>query len=75
MKVLPKTWVSPNNRLIISDQNFKTFMFGIREQNKETTKPQSQQLKMDLVTRKKKSKIILREASRLKLSKLLQDSN
>ena len=53
MKVLPKTWVSPNNRLIIPDQKLKTFTFGIRKQNKGTTKPQTQQLKMDLVTRKK----------------------
>ena len=53
MKVLPKTWVSPNNRLNISDQKLKTFTFGIREQNKGTTKPERQQLKMDLVTRKK----------------------
>ena len=53
MKVLPKTWVSPNNRLIISDQKLKTFTFGIREKNKGTTKPQRQQLRMDLVTRKK----------------------
>ena len=51
MKVFPKTWVSPNNRLIISDQKLKTSTFGIREQNKETRKPQRQQLKMDLVTR------------------------
>ena len=49
MKVLPKTWVSPNNRLNISDQKLKTFTFGIREQNKGTTEPQKQQLKMDLV--------------------------
>ena len=74
MKVLPKTWVSPNNRLNISDQKLKTFTFGIREQNTGTTKPQRQQLKMDLVIRKRKTKIILREAFRLKLSKLLQDS-
>ena len=53
MKVLPKTQVSPNNRLIISDQKLKTFTFGIREQNKGTTKPQKKQLKMNLVTRKK----------------------
>ena len=53
MKVLPKTWVLPNNRLIISDQKLKTLTFGIREQNKGTTKPQRQQLKMDLVTRTK----------------------
>ena len=52
MKVLSKTWVSPNNRLILSDQKLKTFTFGIREQNKGTTKPQRQQLKMDPVTRK-----------------------
>ena len=52
MKVLPKTWVSPNNRLILSDQKLKTFTFGIREQNKGTAKPQKQQLKMDLITRK-----------------------
>ena len=53
MKVLSKTWVSLNNRLIISDQKLKTFTFGIREQNRGTTKPERQQLKMDLVTRKK----------------------
>ena len=53
MKVFPKTWVSSNNRLNISDQKLKTFTFGIREQNKGTTKPQKQQLKIDLVTRKK----------------------
>ena len=53
MKVLPKTWVSPNNRLIIWDQKLKTFTFGITEQNQGTTKPQRQQLKMDLVTKKK----------------------
>ena len=53
MKVLPKTWVSLNNRLKISDQNLKTFTFGIKEQNKRTTKLQKRQLKMDLVTRKK----------------------
>ena len=51
MRVLPKTWVSPNNRLNTSDQKLKTFTFGIREQNKGTTKPQRQQLKMDLVNR------------------------
>ena len=43
MKVLSKTWVSPNNRLNISDQKLETFTFGIREQNKGTTKPQKQQ--------------------------------
>ena len=51
MKVLPKTWVSPNNRLIISDQKLKAFTCGIREQNKGTTKPERQQL--NLVTMKK----------------------
>ena len=50
-------------------------MFGIREQNKGTTKPQRQQLKMDLVLRMKQTKVIWREALRLKLSKLLQESN
>ena len=53
MKVLSKTWASFNNRLSYSDQKLKTFTFGIRQQNKGTTKPQRQQLKMDLVTRKK----------------------
>ena len=52
-QVLPKTWVSPNNRLIISDQKLKIFTFSIREQKKGTTKPQKQQLKMDFVTKKK----------------------
>ena len=53
MKVLPKTWVSPNNQSNISDQKLKTFTFGIRERNKGTTKTQRQQLMMDLVTRMK----------------------
>ena len=53
VKFLPKTWVAPNNRLTISDQNFKSLTFGIREQNKGTTRPQRQQMVMDLVTRKK----------------------
>ena len=51
MKVLPKTWVPSNNRLILSDQKLQTFKFGKREQNKGTIKPQRQQLKMELVTR------------------------
>ena len=51
MKVLAKTWVSPNNRLILSDQKLKTFTFGNREQNKGTAKPQRQQLKMDFLSR------------------------
>ena len=38
---------------LFSDQKLKTFTFGIREQNKGTEKLQRQQLKMDLVTRKK----------------------
>ena len=53
MKVLPKTWVSPNNRLNNSDQKLKTWTFGIREQNKGTTNLERQQLKEDLLTRKK----------------------
>ena len=57
MKVLPKTWVSPKNRLNILDQKLKTSTFGIRQQNKAKTKPQRQQLKVDLVTRKKKLKL------------------
>ena len=35
-KVVPKTWVSSNNRLNSSDQKLKTFTGGIREQNKGT---------------------------------------
>ena len=42
MKVLSKTWVSLNNRLNYWDQKVKTFTFGIREQNKGTTKLQRQ---------------------------------
>ena len=53
MKFLPKTWVAPNNRLWIADQKFKILTLGIREQNKGTTRPQRQQMDMDLVTRKK----------------------
>ena len=48
MKVPPKAFVSPNNRLILPAQKLKTFTLGNREQNKGTTKPQRQQLKMDL---------------------------
>ena len=60
MKVLAKTWVSPNNRLIFSDQKRKTFTFGIRKQNQGTAKPQRQQLKMDFVIKKKSTKFFLR---------------
>ena len=75
VKFPPKTWVTPNNRLTISDQKFKILTLGIREQNKRTTRSQRQQLEMDVVTRKKYTENLLREAFRLKLSKLLQDSN
>ena len=51
MKVLPITCVSPNNRLIVSDQKLKTFTFGISELKNGTTKPQKQQLKMDFETK------------------------
>ena len=53
VKFFPKTWVAPNNRLTISDQKFKILTLGIREQNKGATRPQRQQMEMDLVTRKK----------------------
>ena len=53
LKVLPKTGVSPKTSLNLSDQKLNTFSFGIREQNKGTTKPQKQQLKMDSVIRMK----------------------
>ena len=52
VKVLPKTWVAPNSRLAISDQKLKNLTLGIREQNKRTTRPQRQQLEIDLITRK-----------------------
>ena len=52
MKVLPKTRVSPNNRLNNSDQKLKTCTFGIRKENKGTTKLERQQLKEDLATRR-----------------------
>ena len=41
MKVLPKALVSPNNRLILPAQKLKTFKLDSREQNKGTTKPQT----------------------------------
>ena len=72
---LPKTWVSPNNRLNNSDQILKTYTVGFREQNKGTTKLERQKLKMDLVTRKKLTIFNMRETFRLELSKLLQDPN
>ena len=53
VKFLRKTWVAPNNRLTISDQKLKNLTLGIREQNKRTTRPQRQQLEMDLVTKQK----------------------
>ena len=40
VKFLPKTWVAPNNRLMISDQKLKNLTLGIWEQNKGTTRPQ-----------------------------------
>ena len=54
VQVIPKTWVSPINRLIISHQKLT---LGIREQNKGTTKPSREQLKMNLITGKKQTKI------------------
>ena len=53
VKFLPKTLVAPNNRLTIWDQKFEILIMGIREQNKGTTRPQKQQMEMDLVNRKK----------------------
>ena len=61
LKFLPKTWVAPNNHLTISDQNFKILTLGIGEQNKGTTKPQRQQLKMDLITSRNKLKFFERD--------------
>ena len=49
MKFLRKTWVGPNNHLMIPDQKLKNLTLGIREQNKRTTRPQKQQLEMNLV--------------------------
>ena len=53
VKFLRKTWVAPNNRLTISEQKLKNLTLGIREQHKRTTRPQKQQLEMDLVTKQK----------------------
>ena len=75
MWVLPKTWVSPDNRLNISDQMFTNFTFGIGEQNKGTTKSRRQQVKMNTVSRRKQNLFFLRESFRLKLSELVQESN
>ena len=50
---LPKTWVASNNRLTISDEKINFSTLGIREQNRGITRPQRQQMEMDLVTRKK----------------------
>ena len=47
-KLKPTTLVSPIKRLILS-----AYTAGNREQNEGTTKPQKQQLKMDLVTKQK----------------------
>ena len=52
VKFLPKTRVAPNNRWTISDQKFKILTLGITEQSKGTTRPQRQQMEMNLVTRK-----------------------
>ena len=47
-----KTWVSPNNRVKISDQKNRENHSWHGEQSKETTRPQKHQLNMDLGTRK-----------------------
>ena len=49
VKFLRKTWVGPNNHLMISDQKLKNLTLGIRDQNKRITRTQKQQLEMDLV--------------------------
>ena len=38
MKVRPKIWISPNNRLNIPHQNLKTFTFGIKEKKQRDHK-------------------------------------
>ena len=53
MKDLPKTWVSSNNRLKISDKKNQKFPSWHGEQNKRNTRPQRQKLNMDHVSRKK----------------------
>ena len=53
MKDLPKTWVSSNNRLKITDQKYQNFQSGHGEQNKGNTRPQSQKLNMQHVSRMK----------------------
>ena len=53
MKDLPKTWVSSNNRLKISDQKYQNFQSWHGEQNKGNTRPQSQKLNMQHVSRMK----------------------
>ena len=53
MKVLPKTWVSSNNGLMISDQKTQNFQSWHGEQNKGNTRPQRQKLNMEHVSRKK----------------------
>ena len=39
MKDLPKTWVSSNNRLKISDQKTKKSSLGMENKTKETQDP------------------------------------
>ena len=54
MKDLPKTWVSSNNRLKISDKKKnQKFPSWHGEQNKRNTRPQRQKLNMDHASRKK----------------------
>ena len=54
MKDLPKTWVSPINRLKISDKKNQKFLSWHGERNKGNTRPQRQKLNMEHVSRRKK---------------------
>ena len=67
MNELPKTWVSSNNRLKISDQKNQKFHSRHGEQNKGTTRPQRRKLNMDHVTGKNKTEANLKKAFRIKL--------
>ena len=53
MKDLPKTWVSSNNRLKISDKNNQKFPSWHGEQNKRNARSQRQKLNMDHASSKK----------------------
>ena len=64
-KDFPKTWVSPNNRLI-SDKKNQLKESWHAEQKKRTPRPQTKQLNPELVNRKEQTEEKVKKSNQVK---------